>query len=90
MENIMIDGDCSLSVMIDGSIDLSVTVDGEGGVFLPVNTDKYYQGTVDITPTDQAQVLQTKDLVMASDITIEPIPSNYGKIIYNGAYLRVE
>ena len=89
-DTLLIDGDASLTIMIDGDASITVECDGEGLAFLPVKSDKYYIGETDIIPSDVVQVLSTKDLVMAENITIEPIPSNYGKIIYNGAYLRVE
>ena len=49
----------------------------------------YYEGATTFTPSDTVQVIQTKDLVLGDDITIEPIPSNYGRIEWNGAYLTV-
>ena len=49
----------------------------------------YYEGATTFTPSDTVQVIQTKDLVLCDDITIEPIPSNYGRIEWNGAYLTV-
>lgn len=49
----------------------------------------YYQGAVTFTPSDTAQTIAVADLVCAEDITINPIPSNYGRIEWNGAYLTV-
>lgn len=49
----------------------------------------YYDGAVTFTPSDSAQTIATKNLVLADDITINPIPSNYGKISWNGSYLTV-
>ena len=48
-----------------------------------------YQGEVTVTPTAETQILQTKDTALLSNITINPIPSNYGLIEYNGSVLRV-
>lgn len=48
-----------------------------------------YSGTYEITPTTQMQVLNTKDRILAQNITINPIPSNYGLITWNGATLTV-
>lgn len=48
-----------------------------------------YHGDYTITPTDSEQILQTAELVMAQNVRINPIPSNYGKITYNGAVLTV-
>ena len=87
---LMIDGDCSLSVVVDGDASLTLMGDGECGTFMPVKSDDYYTGETEITPSQDVQVLHTTEKVLATDITINPIPSNYGRIIWNGAYLRVE
>lgn len=48
-----------------------------------------YEGVVSVTPSADLQVLQTKDLRMTDDITINPIPQNYGLITYNGSTITV-
>lgn len=48
-----------------------------------------YHGSTDITPTDSAQVLNTQGMVVGENIIIEPIPSNYGLITWNGSTLTV-
>lgn len=48
-----------------------------------------YEGEYEVTPGDDAITLETKDLMMLDNVTINPIPSNYGKIGWNGAYLTV-
>ena len=42
-----------------------------------------------ITPGDEEQVLITKNLRMTDNITVKAVPSNYGKIDWNGQYLVV-
>lgn len=49
----------------------------------------YYEGEVVFTPSDSVQIVATKDLVLSDDITINPIPSNYGLISWNGRGLLV-
>ena len=49
----------------------------------------YYQGATTFTPSDTVQVIPTRDLVLGDDITINPIPSNYGKITWNGSFLTI-
>lgn len=49
----------------------------------------YYEGEVVFTPSDSVQIVATKDLVLSDDITINPIPSNYGRIDWNGSFLTV-
>lgn len=48
-----------------------------------------YTGEYTITPGDEAVVMETKNLRMTDNVTINPIPSNYGKITWNGSTLTV-
>lgn len=48
-----------------------------------------YEGEYTITPGDEAVVLETAGLVMAQNVTINPVPSNYGRITWNGSALTV-
>lgn len=48
-----------------------------------------YEGDYEITPTDETQVLQTAGKWDRENITIKPIPSNYGLITWNGSALTV-
>ena len=48
-----------------------------------------YGGPYEVTPTEAAQTLATANLLMARDLTIAPIPGNYGLITYNGTSIRV-
>lgn len=48
-----------------------------------------YDGAYVVTPTRQTQTLPTEGCCMLSDITINPIPSNYGLIGWNGSVLTV-
>ena len=48
-----------------------------------------YAGPVTITPTNVQQVLPAAETVVHSDITINPIPNNYGLITWNGSTITV-
>lgn len=48
-----------------------------------------YEGNYTITPTQQRIELQTKDKRMTENIVINPIPHNFGRIIWNGAFLKI-
>lgn len=48
-----------------------------------------YTGEYIVTPTAEAQTLETKHLRMTDNITVNPIPSNYGLIAWNGSFLTV-
>lgn len=48
-----------------------------------------YTGSTEVTPSDTEQVLATTGYRMVTDIVIHPIPSNYGRIEWNGSTLTV-
>ena len=48
-----------------------------------------YEGETVVTPSSQVQVLETDGFILADNIVIEPIPSNYGLITWDGATLTV-
>lgn len=48
-----------------------------------------FAGPYEVTPTAETQTLTTSGLYMAQDVTINPIPSNYGLITWNGSTLTV-
>ena len=53
-----------------------------------VNADPY-KGDYEITPTSEAQTLPVHNKRMTANLVINPIPSNYGRIDWNGQYLTV-
>lgn len=48
-----------------------------------------YRGGITFTPTQSTQIIHTSDTVVHDDIVINPIPSNYGLVEWNGSYLRI-
>ena len=48
-----------------------------------------YSGPTEITPSQQEQTLYTSGCRLTNDITINPIPSNYGRITWNGTALTI-
>ena len=73
-----------ISVNGDKPLKLSQISTGGGG-----GTRPHYHGQTTFTPTQQTQVAQTSGLIVDADIIINPIPSNYGRITWNGAVLTV-
>lgn len=49
----------------------------------------HYDGDAIITPNNTQQVLVTAGLIVDSNITINPIPSNYGLVSWNGNVLTI-
>ena len=48
-----------------------------------------YDGPYEVTPTNEAQTLQTAGRTLAQDVTVGAIPSNYGLITYDGSIITV-
>ena len=48
-----------------------------------------YEGSYEVTPSAEAQVISTNGLRMTDDFTIAPIPNNYGLITWNGSVITV-
>ena len=48
-----------------------------------------YDGPYQVTPNNQTQVLATQGKHLANNVVIDPIPSNYGLITWNGSVLTV-
>ena len=48
-----------------------------------------YTGDYAVTPSGETQTLNTNGLRMTDNVTVNPIPSNYGLITWNGAVLTV-
>lgn len=55
----------------------------------PSPTVPTYDGPTTVTPSLQTQTLETAGKQLVSNITVNPIPSNYGLITYNGSVLTV-
>ena len=75
-EFIIEDDDDQLPLEVDGSVIVS-----EG---FPV-----YGGAVQIVPGPEEQVLDTQYTTVMANITVAPIPKNYGLITYNGRTITV-
>ena len=48
-----------------------------------------YDGDYEFTPTEETQTVNIENKMAVQDITINPIPSNYGRITWNGSTITV-
>lgn len=48
-----------------------------------------YTGAYTVTPTQSTQTLATEGKRMTADVVVNPIPSNYGLITWDGTALTV-
>ena len=85
MQTIHISGSRGGTVQIGGGERLAeITVHGSGGTPVPK-----YTGPYEFTPTDEAQTVTITGKQATQDITINPIPSNYGRVSYNGRIITI-
>lgn len=73
----------SLGVQEPQNVALDMTV----GVYAQIG--EHYHGSYEVTPSSEAQVLDTNTLILDGNITIDPIPSNYGLISWDGSTITV-
>lgn len=64
----------------------TVTLEAEAVIAIPGET---YTGSYEFTPNDTTQIIGITGMTATQDITINPIPSNYGLITWNGSTLTV-
>ena len=78
-------------IVLDGELSLNIPMDGEVGTVTKVveHDLPVYTGETVITPSTTEQVLNTAEKVVTRNIVINPIPSNYGLITWNGSTLTV-
>ena len=78
-------------IVLDGELSLNIPMDGEVGIVTKVveHDLPVYTGETAITPSEEEQVLATAERVVTRNIVINPIPSNYGLITWNGSTLTV-
>ena len=77
--------DETYSVLLTNEYDYDVEM---SSTITLINGDTYY-GEYTFTPTTSTQIAQTSGKTLSSNITINPIPSNYGLITYNGSTITV-
>lgn len=81
-----------MTVDVSPALDLKVSTPWSAniGMDMMVRVDGTpYTGQTAVIPSDTRQVLPTSGTLLTQDITIEPIPQNYGLITWNGSTLTV-
>ena len=80
---LVMDDDDELDLVMDSDEEVALTIDIAEIVF------PEYTGSTEYTPTQTAQVAFTAGKVVLDNITINPIPSNYGLITYQGNIITI-
>ena len=59
------------------------------GAAYHMGRDAPYEGPYTFTPTNETQVVLTASKALSENLVINPIPSNYGLVTYNGATITI-
>lgn len=83
-----------LNGTLNGVGNIGGAVNAVGGLngFLNINgggASPPYEGAYEYTPTEETQIIEIVDKRATQNITINPIPQNYGLITWNGSTLTV-
>lgn len=90
VEPILLDVDLSVEEYeLEYSESESFDLDMDMAIIVNNIEGEKYHGPTEVTPTQSTQELLTAGKVVLSNITVNPIPSNYGLITYNGSVLTV-
>ena len=90
MRAVVQDGSAGLDIILDGDLGLTQAGSAECGIVTRVHDPQpTYTGETDITAGAEAITLETRGKLMTEDIIVEPIPSNYGLLTWDGSTLRV-
>ena len=54
-----------------------------------IKTGAPYTGSYTVTPSASTQTIHTANKLLSEDIVVNPIPSNYGLVSWNGSVLTV-
>ena len=78
------------SITLDCDISVSeMVLEADIGVAYVMSVLPIYDGPAVIIPTEDDQIIATEGKHVLSNITVEKIPSNYGRVTWNGSYLTI-
>lgn len=88
--NITADAELTNNI-VTATAEVSGNVTADARIITKLQHGEYedYTGSYQVTPSQQTQTLQTSGKVLIQNIVVNPIPSNYGLITWNGATLTV-
>lgn len=84
-----LDGTGEINLQIGGESVQVDRIDGQASIHYTYSDAELYRGEYEFTPSDEQQTVRIAEKKAQRDIVINPIPSNYGKIEWNGAYITV-
>lgn len=88
-ETVVLDGELSLRITEGAELSLLIPSAAEVGIVTAFREYPEYEGPLEFVPTEEAQTIPAAAHAFMHDIIIDPIPSNYGRIDWDGAALTV-
>jgi len=85
-KTIVVGGGRGGAVKIGGAGERHAAISVQGTGMIPAPK---YDGPYEFTPTAEEQTVRIARLQAKQDITINPIPSNYGLVTYNGSVITI-
>ena len=83
----------SIALHVEDVALVGMTVSEGGAATLSVGAEVFspavYHGTYSVTPSATRQVLPTAGMALREDVVVDPIPSNYGLVTWDGSVLTV-
>lgn len=83
--------DGGLNGKVNGTSNLTGKVSDTASLSGKINlyTPPTYHGVYEVTPSPETQILGTQGKLLEEDVVVNPIPSNYGLITWNGVVITV-
>ena len=90
-DRVVLDGELSVDLRLDGELSVNLYMDGTPDKVIKVAEYDLpvYEGITEITPSNQTQILQTSNQVLTRNIVVNPIPEDYGRLLWSGNTLTV-
>lgn len=85
----MADTQCCCTIDLQVIEDTPITWGATEYIPMVSGTLPEYEGPYEATPTASAQTFDTAGKLMVREFTVNPIPSNWGLITWNGSVLTV-
>lgn len=72
-----------------GQLSCSLSSSPITGELTVIGSIPSYQGSYEITPSDEAQTIYCADMLMEQDVIINPVQGGYAKVTVNGSILTI-
>lgn len=82
-------GYLSGNIIAKASLSGNITASASFGQTVILENLPVYGGTTEVTPSNQAQVLLTENKALTRNIVVNPIPEDYGRLLWSGNTLTV-